>query len=232
MFRTGTFVVLGLMAAGCAGFVNVTQADTVNLVGGWNVNWNITANPTQSPSVPIQIQNAVASPDLIFNGYDLGLKFQLLSGGGSIALDAAANPSSNSIVPLWDEPSPRIGLNSGTMVLDNDAYDDSLDDAVPDVPTNLVTVNFMPGAIAPTPGSVFEVLSDCNWSDYYDHTGTIVNNYANNQTKDFELGTITVVPEPGSLALLGVAAVGIAICFARQKIRLRHARVICVTSAA
>src|SRR5208283_3231564 len=102
---------------------------------------------------------------------------------------------------------------------------------VPDTPTSLVTVDFEPGSSGPESGSVFDVFSDYNYSDYVNHLGQSTN-YANNTSSDFLLGTVTVIPEPSSLELLGVAALGIVIHLARRKIPPRHARGACVTSAA
>ncbi len=195
-------------------------ANTVDLVGGWNVTWNIRTNSTTSPSEDIQIQNSAASSTPNFNGYDLGLIFQRASGSGEIALDTATNPLSNSIVPGW---AGAVGIGSGLdtngagveALLDNEASDD-VDYSVPNSAASLVTVNFMPGSTTPTVGSVFDVYSDTSFSDYVDSLGNSTP-YANNAAGNYLLGTITVVPEPGSLVLLGVAAAGYLIHCARRK---------------
>src|SRR5271157_3466022 len=101
MCRTRKVMVYCMIAIGSARFIDAAHADTINLVGGWNLTWSIQADPTESPNVSIQAENAANSSDPVFNGYDLGLKFNLLSGSGSIALDSVSNPSSNSIVPAW-----------------------------------------------------------------------------------------------------------------------------------
>ena len=74
----------------------------------------------------------------------------------------------------------------------------------------------MPGSTTPTVGSVFDVYSDTSFSDYVDSLGNSTP-YANNAAGNYLLGTITVVPEPGSLVLLGVAAAGYLIHCARRK---------------
>ena len=87
--------------------------DTVDLVGGWNMTWNISGGSI-SPAQDIQIDNPAASSDPIFNAYDLGLIFQRVEGSGQIALHTASNPASNSIVPAW-LGTPEIG--SGATLL-------------------------------------------------------------------------------------------------------------------
>ncbi|MGO9110800.1 MAG: hypothetical protein ACLP9L_16390 [Thermoguttaceae bacterium] len=221
---TRVFLAAALVASAVA-----AQADTINLGGGWNINWDINSSPTVSPTQDIQIQNAAASSNPIFNGYDLGLVFQRLSGSGQIALDTASNPLSNSIVPNWVGV-PTLGQGSNTngagleAYIGNEALDSNVDYSIPDQETSLVTVDFMAGATTPTIGSVFEVLSDNNWSDYFDHTGTVVTPYANNVNNYFPLGTITVVPEPGCLVLLGVAGAGFLIHCVRRGSDRRDAR--------
>ena len=59
------------------------------------------------------------------------------------------------------------------------------------------------GGTTPTVGSVFQVLSDTSFTDYVHAVGDGTA-YANSNsiTGEFVLGTITVVPEPGTLVLL------------------------------
>ena len=210
-----------LLAAALAACAVAARGDSVNLVGGGNLIWNIDANPTASPSVTFQIQNTAASSNRIFNGYDLGLQVTLLGGSGQIASGSVSNPASNSIVPAWYFSTPVGGADLSSNSVYNLAYDDALDFPVPDTPTNLVTVNFRPGANPPAPGSSFQILSDDSLSDYVNHSGNSTP-YANNATGNFVLDTITVTPEPSSLVLLGVAAGGFAIHYARRRRRGSH----------
>jgi hypothetical protein len=198
-----------LLAVPLAAFALEARADSVNLVGSWSLAWDVNLNPAESPSVTIQIENAAASSNRVFNGYDLGLKFNRLSGSGEIALGGGSNPTVNSIVPSWFYPIPLGGAAMNTDTLLNVAYDNSLDYSVPDTLTDLVLLEFVPGPTPPAPGSVFQVLSDFRLSDYVDHLGNSTP-YANNVTQDFVLGTITVTPEPSSL-VLGVAALAFGI---------------------
>lgn len=181
----------------CAGLTCAAQADTINLVGGFNLIWDINQLPTTtSPSVAIQIQNATLPGSEVFNGYDLGFLYVRTQGAGDISLNAAVNPTTNSVVPTW------VGapVLSGQRIA-NQSSEAATDYVVPASPTNLVLVNFKSGATAPTVGSKFEVWSDDGWSDYYDCQGNIFF-YANNETAPFLLGTVTVVPEPATLTLL------------------------------
>ncbi len=207
------------------------QADTIDLVGGWNINWNIVTSPAASPTQEIQIQNLTSpATNEVFNEYDLGLIFQRVEGSGQIALTAsnATNPSSDSIVPSW-LGAPEFGTGANTFgagfeaLIGNEALQ-PMNYEVPDSPASLVTVDFAPGAVAPAPGSVFDVYSDDGYSNYIDSTGTLVTPYANNTSSNFLLGTITVVPEPDSLALAGVAGAGFLIHCARRRIRRCPAR--------
>ncbi|MGO9114075.1 MAG: hypothetical protein ACLP9L_33080 [Thermoguttaceae bacterium] len=209
------------------------RADTVNLVTGWNINWNIDANPSESPTQDIQIVNATSSSDQIFNGYDLGLVFQRISGSGQIALDTASNPLSNSIVPSW-LGLPELGTGNNLFGAGNEVYignqaSSATNYTVPNSPASLVTVAFTSGASTPTVGSVFEVFSDAGYSDYVDHSANSTS-YANNDSNVL-LGTITVmggdpVPEPSlPVGLLGFVGAGFVIQCAGRKIRRRDSRV-------
>jgi hypothetical protein len=209
-FRACRFLLYGVMAVGCAAFIDAARADDVSLLGGWNLNWDVSTQPTASPSATIQVQNATSSSNLIFNGYDLGLKFNRVSGSGAIKVHSASNPSSNSIVPDWLGPP-----TTGSASVANEAAG-PIDYSVSNLPTSLVTMDFAPDGFDPSPGSVFEILSDYTLSDYVDQGGHATS-YANNVNADYVLGTITVVPEPSSIVLLGVAVTGLAIAFARRK---------------
>ncbi|MGO9110239.1 MAG: hypothetical protein ACLP9L_13520 [Thermoguttaceae bacterium] len=217
-------VVLALLASGAA-----ARADTVNLVTGWNINWDIVDNPSQSPTQDIQIVNETfPASDQIFNAYDLGLVFQRISGSGQVALGAASNPLSGSIVPSWlGLPGLGIGTNgygAGQEAYIGNSAMSNINYIVPNSPASLVTVAFTSGASAPTVGSVFDVFSDAGYSDYVDRSGNPTS-YANNASNVL-LGTITVtgdpVPEPSLLVgLLGAAGAGSAIHCARRKFRRR-----------
>jgi hypothetical protein len=215
MVRSNKPIVCGFTFLLCIGLASAARSDDINLVGGWNVTWDINSNPANSPSVQVQVQNSAVSSNHVFNGYDLGLTFELLSGAGQIALGNVSNPSSNSVVPAWLWDPPNGGAAMGTNTLYDVAFD-SMDYSIPDWPTDLATVDFMPGAIEPAVGSVFEVWSDHNLSDYVDHLGDHTL-YANNANSDFLLGTVTVVPEPSSIILLGAAGAGIVIGYMRRK---------------
>ena len=215
-----------ILAAALVASAGAVRADTVNLVGGWNMTWYIT-NSLVSPTEAIQVQDATTPATPVFWGYDLGLIFQRVEGSGQIALDTASNPSSNSIVPSWLFPAPTLGsgLNGGAgseaYIYSEAATFTNYD--VPNSATDLTMVDFMPGSSQPTPGSVFDVYSDSGFSDYVDSGGTSTP-YANNATSNFLLGTITVVPEPGTMALLGVACLGLLVYTARRRVRRRDAR--------
>ena len=214
MFRSGRFIACGLAVLGSIVLIDTAQASTVNLVGGWNVNWDINGAPAESPSTTIQIQNSVASSTPIFNGYDLGLKFVLVSGSGQIALDNASNPLSGSVLPSWFFSPPVSGPNSVYNI-----GADAVDYAVPNTPTNLVTLDFKPGTTTPTVGSVFEIVADHTLSDYLDHLGNSTM-FANDASGDFVLGTVTItaVPEPSSIITwAGIAALGLVVTCARRK---------------
>lgn len=62
-------------------------------------------------------------------------------------------------------------------------------------------------------------------------SGTVLNGtpYANDSSTDLVLGTITVtgVPEPSAMMLLGVAAVGFAITRTRRAVRHAGGRAVC-----
>ncbi len=128
------------------------QADTIDLVGGWNINWNIVTSPAASPTQEIQIQNLTSpATNEVFNEYDLGLIFQRVEGSGQIALTAsnATNPSSDSIVPSW-LGAPEFGTGANTFgagfeaLIGNEALQ-PMNYEVPDSPASLVTVDFAPG---------------------------------------------------------------------------------------
>ena len=223
MWRMDRCVVYVVVVLTCIGFVDKAQADTINLVTGWNLNWNITSNPAESPAETIQIQNAAVSSNTVFNGYDLGLKFNLVSGSGQIALDVVSNPSSNSIVPAWLYSPPVAGTSSVYNIASA-----ASDVVVPNSPTSLVTLDFKPGAVTPAPGSVFQIVSDHTLTDYLNHLG-VSTLYANNSASDVVLGTVTVmsVPEPSSMLLLGIAALGFAVTCARREVRRGDARAVC-----
>lgn len=197
-----------------AGLTCAAQADTINLVGGFNLIWDISQSPSVSPEMAIQIQNATSPGSEVFNGYDLGFLYVRTQGDGGISLNAAINPTTNSVVPTWfGEPS----LDLYYQRTSNQSIEKKTDYVVPSSPTNLVWVNFKPGASAPTVGSKFEVWSDDGWSDYYDWDGNLYF-YANNETAPFLLGTVTVVPEPATLTLLLVAG-GVFCSFALRRRR-------------
>ncbi len=196
-----------LVLAACASLAGVARADTVNLLSFGNVNWNISTSPATSPAVTIQIQNAASSSDLIFNGYDLGFEYIRTAGSGSLTLSpATTNPDSPSIISNWvGQPAITNYFSPPCESEDtiNNVSSASTNYVVPNTPTNLVKAYFEPAATAPTVGSVFQVWSDFRQSDYFNYAVDVTaTNYANNVSSNFLLGTITIVPEPGTLVLL------------------------------
>ena len=84
--------------------------DDVNLVGGWGISWN---GQGTSPSQDIKIYDNTTPANGVFDGYELGLIFQRVSGSGELALNSALNPTSNSIVGSWSTtPAPTVTAQS------------------------------------------------------------------------------------------------------------------------
>ena len=219
------------------------QADTMDnlvLLPFGNVNWNISTNPNASPSVAVAIENTVDSSDEIFGGYDLGVAFTTVLGSGKLATTAVANPTSNPVVPDFYTTFPKLGIEPDTgtgtgTFIGNTSSGGGLY-SVPTTAVNLVTMEFDSGSETPSVGSIFDVwakgaTSPLGDTDYVDNQGdyfTYGNASGNglglaNANGNVLLGTVTIqgVPEPSTLALLGVAGAGLAVC-ALRRIRRRN----------
>ena len=199
---------LGILLGAFAGFLaDAARADNVDLLSFNNISWDIGSSPTASPPVTISIQNMTAgSANAIFNGYDLEFNFTSTAGTGAVVLGSVANPTANAVISNFLTPPTTSGNYVG-----NTSSAGSTNYVVPSTgATNLVTVTFAysgSGAF-PAVGSTIGVFADRKVSDYLDFNGNTTA-YANNlatNAQDVEIGTITVTPEPSTLALLGVGA--------------------------
>lgn len=236
MFSSKTMT-RSLLAAALVASATAARADTIDLVTGWNLNWNISASPSTSPTEDVQIMNLATSANKVFSGWDLGIGFTRVLGSGQLAVNTYANPSNTwafdpdlTLPPPGTEPD--VGAGTGIQIGNTSATNTLY--VVPTTPVSLVTLSFKPGTAAPAIGSVFDVwakgATSSGDSDYvdnqsnsfpYGNTGAAVNGFG-----DVLLGTVTVtgtVPEPSWLLLLGVAGVGLLIYLARQRICRRAA---------
>ena len=221
-------IVRGLWVAAVVAMAAVAQADNIDLVTGWNVNWNV-SNSSTSPNFDIQIQNSAASANQVFNSYDLGLVWVLSS--GAVSNQIAPNFSNPATVPFtspagfsWLNSSPQVTPQTNNEdVISNVATADT-NYAVPNAAGSLATMSFSAENGGPAPGEVFDIYSDSSWSDYVNATG-VSNGYNNDigvgSNPGVLIGTVTVtgVPEPSSFVLLAVAAVGFAGYCVRRRCR-------------
>lgn len=234
----GKIVMRGVLAAAFLASAIVAQAaDTINLVTGWNINWNINSNPGASPTQNIQIENTANTGDLIFGGYDLGLSFTCVSGTGKLAVASYTNPTTNSAAdfyPTFLPTTQELDVGGGTGILMSNSSVTNSMFAIPASPVNLVTMSFGDGSVTPTVGSVFDVWADGATigggdTDYVDNTGDPGSSYGNTGSAvsngNVLLGTVTItgVPEPSSLVLLGAVGAGFMVYRLRQKFRRRQA---------
>ncbi len=234
----GKIMLRSLLAATVAGWVGTARADNINLVPFGNVNWNIQSNPS-GISENIAIENQAVSADKVFSGSDLGVSFTSVSGTGKLAVASYTDPpapEAADFYPTFPPAGTEPDTGAGTGVLISNTSESNSNFSVPTTPVNLVTMEFDVGSEMPTPGSEFDVwavgaATQGGDTDYvnvnfpgvsfpYANTGPLVSN------GNVLLGTITItaVPEPGSLVLLGVAGAGFVVYYARRRIRRRPAQ--------
>lgn len=212
-------VVCGILTAAPA------RADVLRVGTGLNFTWNRAVDGTNSPFVTIPVFNDGPFTGQTIAGWSLRLALVQVSGPvvATFDLASAAYPA-NHVLSFPDAITKS--LSSGQLLAsgsDADAVGDFADgpdagtdpdfDTVPASGDNLLTFR-LTTASPLTSGGVYEIRalnnaagSLSNWTDQ-DFNDISFSNVPAVASTSVLLGTVTIqaVPEPGSMALLGVAS--------------------------
>jgi hypothetical protein len=186
-------------------------ADSIRLPTGLNLNWNINSQPSGSDFLVIPIANDSPSGSPILAGWDLNLEVVPEAGAtGTLSIDSAtvAFPGNNNVLSTANGPALTVtpsGTPSTTVQLDAlDTVQNSAE-VVPSI-ANLVQLRFTSADAAGN--FTLEAISNGSATAWSDESG---NNIAfTNEGSVINLGTVSVVPEPSSLLLAALSAMGIA----------------------
>jgi hypothetical protein len=230
-FTAGVAALLLLSAAGARADQLSVGAGLWSDVGTGTEIWNIDTRPSGSLSLTVPVSNATAtgSQTATFFGWALSIEIVPQSGAsGSLSISSLANPANNALTGSPGTPSDVVVNPAGPNTYNaiSNSNTNATGSKVPTSGDNLVSFDLTSSNASGNFKLIaFNDSSDgySNWTYYNGGNPGDPNNgntfaYTNIPASgsfpaspaQFVLGTIDVVPEPGSLLLAALAVVGFA----------------------
>jgi hypothetical protein len=230
-FTAGVAALLLLSAAGARADQLSVGAGLWSDVGTGTEIWNIDTRPSGSLSLTVPVSNATAtgSQTATFFGWALSIEIVPQSGAsGSLSISSLANPANNALTGSPGTPSDVVVNPAGPNTYNaiSNSNTNATGSKVPTSGDNLVSFDLTSSNASGNFKLIaFNDSSDgySNWT-YYNGGNPGDPNNGNDfaftnipasgsfpaSPAQFVLGTIDVVPEPGSLLLAGIVVVGFA----------------------
>lgn len=198
-----TVVVAGGLLAVFFGLTKPAAADTLTLGTGISQIWDRSSLPSASPAMTLTMFNDTDNPNGIMLAFTLGMRLEPTAGAtGSLAVGSVTNPATNPIFPVISQPTvnpqPAQGFTS-ILVENSDVFTPV---PVPQAGGNAIEFRVTSSDAVGTFNIVLDgTQSRTGWNDDSDEFP-----FGNADNTLLTVGQITVVPEPATLGLAGIAS--------------------------